>query len=111
MVTCIRCQANVPDDQADFSADGMLCRNCAAFGGGAAPDVAELERSLGRATARKHTILGVCGLVGGIITVAFTGGGDVIVVPVGIILAGAVELARGLAGFSAHPPAKVKASR
>ena len=99
-VTCVRCKAEVPANQADFSADGMLCRSCAA-GVLDHRGVAAMEASLARSTARKHILIGAGSLTAGIAILAVAGpgvasSGSIAILPGGLLIGGLCELIYGL---------------
>jgi hypothetical protein len=117
-VTCVRCQSAVPEREADFSADGMLCRTCvlgadiasrlgvATVG---ADVIAEAERGFARSTAIKHLTIGFIGLAGGLVLLAIfvwmMSQGRVsrgIILPLVILVGSVTELARGLAAWSSY---------
>ncbi len=112
-VECVRCRASVPSNQADFSADGMLCRNCAVsvdvagrlgVSSTGAPDVLAMQRDFARGRAKKHVIIGLGAVVLGIVALMVTGSnGNVVIIPGGLLVGGVVELGRGMSGLSANP--------
>jgi hypothetical protein len=120
-VTCVRCQSAVPEREADFSADGMLCRSCAlgieiagrlGVASVGTDTVGTAERAFTRSTAIKHLTVGFIGLAGGLVLLALCvwilsqgGVSRAMVIPL-VILGGSVtELVRGFAAWSSYKAA------
>jgi len=116
-VTCVRCGSAVPEREADFSADGMLCRTCAlgvevagrlGVADVGADAVGQAERAFKKSTAIKHLTIGGIGLVGGLVLLVMMGWvvsqgvvSRAILLPF-VILAGSItELVRGFTAWSA----------
>ncbi len=118
-VVCIRCRIWLAAHQADISADGMLCRKCTISSevaerlGGALDDpeaLASAERGLALSKSLKQVLVGAAGLLLGIPILIFmlwaASAGVMsrgIVLPGVLIIAGALELIRGLNGISSLP--------
>lgn len=98
--SCVRCQRVVDSDQTDFTADGLVCRTCIIASNTDPAKVTALTRELARSTARKHMIAGGVMTASGIAILALgLSGGELVIIPVGVLVAGIVELARGALGL------------
>jgi hypothetical protein len=118
MVECVRCKTQLPASAADFSADGMLCKQCAMKA-----DVAQklgvasftgsteqaAEYAFAKSRAWKHLIAGLVGAVGGLILLVLCmtllGGGVIsprgLLVSVALLVGGIVEIVNGVSRFAA----------
>ena len=119
MVTCSRCQVVLPANQADFSADGMVCQQCevdgevkAKFGlkGNLSSHALEVgaAQALRRQVARRDILFGAVTLALGVPLTALmywsVTGGSISVVslsPILLIVGGVGAIGRGLAGRAA----------
>jgi hypothetical protein len=120
MVTCARCKKELPQAEADFSADGMICSKCAVdaevanrLGVSAVgkDTIADAERALLATKYRKHVLIGLGGVIlgvpmtGGMLWAMSNGGasrgvGRGLVLSGFLAIAGIGELGRGLSGLA-----------
>src|SRR4051812_36841807 len=79
-VVCVRCHSAVSDREADFSAEGRICRSCvlnvelaARMGVDAVSDdpVGEAARAFARSARIKHLSIGCLGVALGLATLGF----------------------------------------
>jgi hypothetical protein len=103
--TCARCQASVPANQIDYTADGATCRQCLVAANTDPIKVSGLAYELGRATGRKHIIAGVvllaCGIT--ILALGIAGGSTLVILPIGLVIASLYELGHGFRRLSSNP--------
>lgn len=101
-MTCVRCQATVSPQLIDFMADGAVCRTCLIKADSDPASIARSERALLRSIGRRQLMVGVLMLVIGIPILALgaSGAGSIMILPVGLLVGGFVEIARGLSNLS-----------
>ncbi len=101
-MTCVRCHATVSPQLIDFMPDGAVCRPCMVKADSDPDAIARGERAFLRSIGRRQITTGVFMLAVGIAVLAiFSGaGGTVMLVPVGLLVGGVVELARGAGNLS-----------
>ena len=122
LVTCVRCASEVAANQADYSADGMLCRRCAfdaeqatRLGVAHVGDdaIAIAARGLMQSKARKQLAIGALGVVVGLPLLAVQVWAGMVSIRaltfgLGFVVGGIAELVRGVTGLArlpALPPA------
>lgn len=95
-MTCVRCQAVVPPQQIDFTADGAVCRACLIRADSDPEAIARGERALYHSMGRRHLFIGIFMLVVGIAILSIGTGGSIMVVPTGLLIGGIVEIVNGI---------------
>ena len=101
-MTCIRCHATVSPQLIDFMPDGAVCRDCIRKADSDPMAIARGERAFLRSIGRRQVVTGVFMLAIGVavLVIFSSGGGSVMLLPVGLLVGGIVELARGAGNLS-----------
>jgi hypothetical protein len=100
-MTCVRCKSVVSPQLIDFLDDGAVCRTCIIAAASDPAAIARGERDLMRSMGLRNVLVGLFMLAIGITILALgASGGSVMVVPVGMLLGGLIELARGASQLS-----------
>jgi len=96
-MTCVRCKQTVSPQLIDFLDDGAVCRSCIVAAASDPAAIAKGERELMVSMGRRSVLIGSIMLVIGIAILALgaSGGGQIMVIPVGMLLGGLIELGRG----------------
>lgn len=100
-VTCVRCAASVPASETEFTADGAVCRSCFVANVVGSKDVAVLERDLRVSMGRRQVVIGLVMLtIGAVILGLGLSGGQLVMVPMGMLVGGMIELGLGVTKLS-----------
>jgi hypothetical protein len=101
-MTCVRCQAVVSPQLIDFEEDGAVCRNCIVKAASDPMAIAKGERELMRSMGWRHLIIGLVMLAIGIslLALGLSGAGTIVVIPVGMLVGGVIELINGITKLS-----------
>jgi hypothetical protein len=101
-MTCMRCKAVVSPQLIDYLPDGAVCRTCLVAASSDPAAIERGERDLMRSMGRRSVFIGIVMLAIGITILALgaSGGGQIMVIPVGMLIGGLVELARGASKLS-----------
>src|SRR4051812_8385013 len=101
-MTCVRWKAGVSPQLIDYLDDGAVCRTCIIAAGSDPVAIERGERALMRSMGRRSVLIGSVMLAIGIAVLALgaSGGSQIMVIPVGLLIGGLVELARGATKLS-----------
>ena len=92
-VTCGQCGASVPDAEITYTPVGSYCKSCHVA---ETHDADKLERALLRSIGKRQLLVGIVMLVIGTAVLALgLSGGQIVVIPVGLLVGGLVEIALG----------------
>lgn len=93
-VTCGQCGASVPDAEITYTPVGSYCKNCHVA---EIKDSDKLERALLRSIGKRQLIVGIVMLVIGsaVLALGLSGSSQIMVIPVGLLVGGLVEIALG----------------
>jgi hypothetical protein len=95
-MTCVRCKASVSPQLIDYLDDGAVCRTCIIAAASDPVAIEKGERALMVSMGRRSVVIGCVMLAIGIgILAVGASGGSVMVIPVGMLVGGLVELGRG----------------
>lgn len=103
-IACVRCQKAVSPQLIDYLEDGAVCRTCIIAAESNPEAIARGERALMRSMGKRSVVIGSVMLVLGIAVLALfsSAGGQVLLVPTGLLIGGVVELVRGSSKLSAY---------
>lgn len=103
-IACVRCKSAVSPQLIDYLEDGAVCRTCLIAAESNPEAIARGERALMRSMGTRSVVIGCVMLVLGIVILALfsSAGGQVMLVPTGLLIGGIVELVRGSTKLSTY---------
>jgi hypothetical protein len=101
-VTCGQCGTSVPDSEITYTPVGSYCKSCHVA---ETADSAKLERALYRSIGRRQLIAGIVMLAIGsaVLALGVAGSSQIVIIPVGMLVGGLVEVALGWMKLSSNP--------
>jgi hypothetical protein len=100
-LTCVRCKLAVSPALIDYLEDGAVCRSCIVAAASDPMAIANGHRALMVSMGRRSLIIGVVMLAIGITVLALgLSGGTIVLVPIGLLAGGVIEIVRGAAKLS-----------
>ena len=101
-LTCVRCKQLVAARLIDYLDDGAVCRTCIVAANSDPMKIASGERALMVSMGRRSLFIGLVMVAIGIAVLALglSGGGTIVLIPVGLLAGGVFEIVRGATKLS-----------
>ena len=102
VATCGQCGKSVPYEELTFTPVGSYCKTCHVAEN---KDSDKLERALYRSIGRRQLIVGIVMLAIGctVLALGVAGSSQIMIIPVGMLVGGLVEIALGWMKLSSNP--------